>query len=336
MSRTQFQVVRHLLQNKEWDYFQFVEIGLDRIHHGFWKYHDPQHVLHEPDQPVQARRSATITATSTRRSASVLELLDRRHDRAGRLRPRRAAARRRLLRQRVAGPRGAARPEQLPREGHAVRASSTWTGRRRKVWSEGGYYARVFFNVKGREPQGAIEPADYERFRDEIKAKFEATADPEGKPLGTLVFKPEEIYQHGPERRPRPDRPLRRPGLAVDRRRRLPDDPRPGERHRARTTATTPSSARSSWRRRTARSRARSRAPTCWTSRRPCWSWAATRSPTSMQGRSLVAGAVRRPADGGYAARRRDDRPRPAERAGIHRLKTTEPGIEETEKGNHG
>ena len=53
MSRTQFQVVRHLIQTKEWDYFHFVDIGLDRIHHGFWKYHDPQHVLHEPDSPVQ-------------------------------------------------------------------------------------------------------------------------------------------------------------------------------------------------------------------------------------------------------------------------------------------
>ena len=79
-----------------------------------------------------------------------------------------------------------------------------------RVWSEGGYYARVFFNVKGREPQGVIEPADYESFRDEIKAKFEATTDPEGKPLGTLVFKPEEIYRSGPERRAGPDRPLRR------------------------------------------------------------------------------------------------------------------------------
>ena len=63
-----------------------------------------------------------------------------------------------------------------------------------KVWSEGGYYARVFFNVKGREPRGMIDPADYEKFRDEIKAKFEATTDELGHPLGTLVFKPEEIY----------------------------------------------------------------------------------------------------------------------------------------------
>ncbi len=64
-----------------------------------------------------------------------------------------------------------------------------------KVWSEGGYYARVFFNVKGREPQGTIEPAEYESFRDEIKAKFEATVDRDGKPMGTLVFKPEQIYK---------------------------------------------------------------------------------------------------------------------------------------------
>src|SRR5262249_9167446 len=37
--------------------------------------------------------------------------------------------------------------------------------------------------------------SDYERFRDEIKAKFEATVNPEGKPLGTLVYKPDEIYR---------------------------------------------------------------------------------------------------------------------------------------------
>ena len=64
-----------------------------------------------------------------------------------------------------------------------------------KVWSEGGYYARVFFNVKGREPEGVIEPAEYEAFRDQIKAKFEATTGSDGKPLGTLVFKPEQIYR---------------------------------------------------------------------------------------------------------------------------------------------
>jgi predicted AlkP superfamily phosphohydrolase/phosphomutase len=53
----------------------------------------------------------------------------------------------------------------------------------------------VFFNVKGREPQGVIELAGYPRFRNEIQAKLEATTDREGRPLSTLVFKPEEIYR---------------------------------------------------------------------------------------------------------------------------------------------
>jgi predicted AlkP superfamily phosphohydrolase/phosphomutase len=68
-----------------------------------------------------------------------------------------------------------------------------WT--RTKVWSEGGYYARVFFNVKGREPRGTIEPSEYESFRDDVKARLEATVDPAGRALGTTVFKPEEVYR---------------------------------------------------------------------------------------------------------------------------------------------
>ena len=62
------------------------------------------------------------------------------------------------------------------------------------AWSEGGYYARVFLNVKGREPKGTIAPSDCEKVRDDLKARLEATQDDRGMPLGTLVFKPEEIY----------------------------------------------------------------------------------------------------------------------------------------------
>ncbi len=35
VSRKQWQVVRWLLTEQEWDYFHFVDIGLDRMHHGF-------------------------------------------------------------------------------------------------------------------------------------------------------------------------------------------------------------------------------------------------------------------------------------------------------------
>jgi predicted AlkP superfamily phosphohydrolase/phosphomutase len=64
------------------------------------------------------------------------------------------------------------------------------------VWSEGGYYARVFFNVQGREPQGVIPAGEYESFQDEIKLRLEALPDDKGQPLKSLVFKPKELYKN--------------------------------------------------------------------------------------------------------------------------------------------
>src|SRR5437899_12881126 len=65
-----------------------------------------------------------------------------------------------------------------------------------KVWSEGGYYARVFFNIQGREPQGLIPQAEYESFQDEMRARIEALPDDKGQPLQSPVFTPEEIERN--------------------------------------------------------------------------------------------------------------------------------------------
>ena len=46
MTEKRFEVIRYLIEEKEWDYFQFVEIGLDRVHHAFWKYFDKNHSSH--------------------------------------------------------------------------------------------------------------------------------------------------------------------------------------------------------------------------------------------------------------------------------------------------
>jgi len=192
MSRVQFQVVRHLLQTQDWDYFHFVDIGLDRIHHGFWKYHDPQHVLHEPDSPYRT----TVHDYYRHLDEEIGRVLDLVNDDTVVLLVSDHGA------QRLDG--GFCVNEWLVREGLLVLKSYPkevtpfakldvdWE--RTAVWSEGGYYARVFLNVKGREPQGVIEPAEYESFRNRIKVKLEATTDAHGKPLATLVFKPEEIY----------------------------------------------------------------------------------------------------------------------------------------------
>jgi len=63
-----------------------------------------------------------------------------------------------------------------------------------KAWGDGGYYGRLFLNVEGREPNGVIPAAEYERTRDELIQKIEAIVDHEGKPMGNRALKPEEIY----------------------------------------------------------------------------------------------------------------------------------------------
>jgi predicted AlkP superfamily phosphohydrolase/phosphomutase len=193
MSRKHFQVVRHFLRQGDWGYFQFVEIGLDRIHHGFWKYHDPLHVQHEPGNPYQ-EVIRDYYQYLDEEVGKILQMLDEEtvilvvSDHGA---------------QRLDG--GFCVNEWLVREGLLIledypsqvtpfgKLKVNWE--KTRVWSEGGYYARVFFNVKGREPKGVIEPASYKAFRAEMKAKLEATLDDQGKSMGTLVFEPEQIYR---------------------------------------------------------------------------------------------------------------------------------------------
>ena len=47
MTNIHFETVKYLMKTKDWDYCQFVIIGLDRLHHAFWKYYDKTHHKYE-------------------------------------------------------------------------------------------------------------------------------------------------------------------------------------------------------------------------------------------------------------------------------------------------
>ena len=192
MSRKQWKVVRWLLTEQEWDYFHFVDIGLDRMHHGFWNYFDETHVQFQPGNRYQ-NAIPDYYLWLDEQIGAVLESLDNEtivlvvSDHGA---------------QRLDG--GFAINEWLIREGLLVlheypkqitpfdRLNVNWS--KTKVWSEGGYYARIFFNVQGREPQGVIPASEYESFQNEMKAKLEALPDDKGNPMHSLVFKPRELY----------------------------------------------------------------------------------------------------------------------------------------------
>ena len=62
------------------------------------------------------------------------------------------------------------------------------------AWADGGYYARVFLNVAGREPQGTVAPGDYESVRERLAADLEAVLDHRGVSMGNRALRPEELY----------------------------------------------------------------------------------------------------------------------------------------------
>lgn len=193
MSRKHFAVARHYLASAAWDYFQLVEIGLDRMHHGFWKYHDPKHVQHQPGNPYE-HVIRDYYAYLDQELGEILGLLDEDtavlvlSDHGARALDGGFCVNEWLIDQGLLT---------LDRYPEAVtpfgELAVEWS--KTIAWSEGGYYARVFLNVRGREPEGVIEPNDYDAVRDELKAKLEATTDQSGVPLGTFVFKPEEVYR---------------------------------------------------------------------------------------------------------------------------------------------
>jgi len=193
MTERRFKAFRHFLKKDFYHFAMVVEMGIDRIHHGFWRFFDKGHRLYEPGNKYEEVIFKYYQALD-KEVGRVLDMLS--EDTS-------------VM---VVSDHGAKRMEGaicinewLQREGYLTlkdKPSSQTRLRmdmidweKTKVWGEGGYYCRIFFNVRGREPQGAIPPQEYESFREEVKAKLEALEDEEGRCINTKVFLPEETYR---------------------------------------------------------------------------------------------------------------------------------------------
>jgi predicted AlkP superfamily phosphohydrolase/phosphomutase len=189
MTQQHFAIARHLWTEREPDFLMLVEIGPDRLHHAFYADMEPEHALHDRESPflgVGERYYALLD----RELGSLIELAD--DDTA-------------IL---VASDHGA-RPlrgafrinEWLQREGLLTLRSTErgplraehvdWS--RTKAWAEGGYYARVFCNLRGREPAGVVD--DLDTFIAELSAKLRAVRGPAGELWNNRVQTPGELYR---------------------------------------------------------------------------------------------------------------------------------------------
>ncbi len=192
MTEKRFRLTRHFIRSKEWDFFMVVEMGPDRIHHAFWKYFDEGHPKYISGSQYRDAilnyykyLDDEIGETMKLLSDDTLILIVSDHG----------------AKKMVGGicinewliQNGYLKLVRYPAESTPFNKSIVdWENT--MVWGEGGYYGRIFMNVKGREPRGIIAPQHFEHFRNELIRKLEDLRDENGRNINTKVFKPEDIY----------------------------------------------------------------------------------------------------------------------------------------------
>jgi len=201
MMEKRFKLARYLAREKNWNLFILHEIGFDRLHHAFWKFFDPDHPKY-----VKGNRYERIAEEYYELFDEFLgELLEAAGQDAHVL----------LLSDHGSkAMRGAFCINQwLEKEGFLklVRppakvtefenAEVDWT--QTKAWGWGGYYARIFLNIKGREPSGIVPPSEVPQIEGELKRRISQIRDPNGRPMRNTVFEPNDLY--GVARGDKPD-----------------------------------------------------------------------------------------------------------------------------------
>ncbi len=192
MTEKRFKVIKHLMTHRDWTFFMFVIIGLDRIHHAFWRYFDTEHHLYEPGNEFE-KVVEDYYKYLDRKIGELLKITDDQtivlvsSDHGGKAME------------------GCFCINTWLEEKGLLKIKKSFKGIKRlsdievdwkntTAWGWGGYYARIFLNVKGREEKGIIEPENYENARNEIIGLIKEIKGPNGEIWDTKVLKPEEIF----------------------------------------------------------------------------------------------------------------------------------------------
>jgi predicted AlkP superfamily phosphohydrolase/phosphomutase len=194
MTERRFRVTRHLIQTRPWDLCWMVEMGTDRIHHGFWSCMDRAHHAHVPGNAFE-NAIFDYYRYIDREVGETLACLDLDKTAVWVVSDHGAKS--------MAG--GFCFNQWLVNEGYLhfrvpVKPKQKFDAKdvdwsKTRAWGDGGYYGRLFINLRGREPHGTVPPERYESLRDQLTAAIQALPDADGRLMGNRCFKPQEIYQ---------------------------------------------------------------------------------------------------------------------------------------------
>ncbi len=193
MTEQRFRLFRHLLSNQPWDFAMMVEIGLDRLHHAFWGAFDPEHPGYLAGGPhehavldyyrlLDREIGATLQEIDAGTAVFVMSDHGVKRSMGGIAVNEWLIAQKYLVLASAPDGRASLRPEMVD-----------WS--RTTAWAEGGHCGRVFLNIRGRQPLGALDPSEGDRLLGQIESGLLAITAPDGHAIATKVFRPEAIYR---------------------------------------------------------------------------------------------------------------------------------------------
>lgn len=187
--RTQhFSMAKAVWVEEKPDFMMMVEMGPDRLHHAAWHHMDPSSPRYVAGNPWEEKARAYYSALD----ASVGDMLSVAGDACVMVVSDHGA------RSMVAGVALNDLLVQLgwltllrePNGVEPLRSCVDWS--KTRAWAEGGYYARLFLNVEGREPQGVIPSSKQREAEDELAAALEDALSPRG--IDVRAVRPREAY----------------------------------------------------------------------------------------------------------------------------------------------
>ena len=193
MTRRHFAAARHLWAKEPWDLFAMHEIGPDRIHHAFWKFFDPSHPRYEANPTLRGLAEAYYVMLDEE-IGRLLDLVPKEvkvvllSDHGSQAMQGCFCINEWLISKGYLVLKGPPPPPGTPLEKTAVDWPKT------RAWGAGGYYARIFLNVKGREPEGLLDPSEVASFSATLTRELGEVRRPDGTPLGTEMKFPRDIY----------------------------------------------------------------------------------------------------------------------------------------------
>jgi predicted AlkP superfamily phosphohydrolase/phosphomutase len=194
MTKKRWAVARHLWKKEKWDLFALHEIGPDRIHHTFWKFFDTTHPRYE-DVPAYRAIVDQYYAMLDEEIGKLLELVGDDvtvfvlSDHGSMAMDGCFCINEWLIQKGYLVLKGPA-----PARGTALeKLEVDWA--KTTAWGAGGYYARIFFNVKGREPQGLLPAYQVAAMTQRITKELDEVRLPSGQPLSPDVRAPAKIYR---------------------------------------------------------------------------------------------------------------------------------------------